>query len=64
MKIFIYSIIILAIVLIGYHSSILDFDNLLQGESAKAAVAILASICVILLMAILLISRSISRKHR
>ncbi|MDT0690850.1 hypothetical protein RM549_13715 [Salegentibacter sp. F188] len=63
MKIFIYSVIILAVILIGYHVSILDFENLLQGESAKAAAAILASICVILLMAILLVSRKISGKH-
>ena len=63
MKIFIYSVMLLALILIGYNVTILDFENLLQGESAKAAAAILASICVILLMAILLVSRKISRKH-
>lgn len=63
MKIFIYSVMILAVILIGYNVRILDFDNLLHGESANAAAAILASICVILLMAILLVSRKISRKH-
>ncbi|MDT0647134.1 hypothetical protein RM545_10585 [Zunongwangia sp. F260] len=62
MKFFIYSVIILAVILIGYHVRILDFDNLLKGESANATAAILASFCVVLLMAILLVSRKISRK--
>lgn len=63
MKFFIYSVMILAVILIGYHARILDFDNLLEGESANATAAILASVCVILLMAILLVSKKISRKN-
>ena len=63
MKILIYSIILLAIVLIGYSSTILDFNSLLEGDSAKAVMAIIASLCVIVLMVILLLSRKISRKQ-
>lgn len=63
MKILIYSIILLAIVLIGYSSTILDFNNFLEGDSAKAVVAITASLCVIILMIILLLSRKIYKKQ-
>ncbi|WP_372918856.1 hypothetical protein [Salegentibacter sp.] len=63
MKILIYSIILLAIVLIGYSSTILDFDNLLEGDSAKAVMAIVASLCVIVLMIILMLSRKIYNKQ-
>ncbi|MDT0642256.1 hypothetical protein RM553_05355 [Zunongwangia sp. F363] len=64
MKFFIYTIIALAVVLIGYNISILDFNNLLDGESGKASAAILASTCVIVLMAILLMSRTIAKKQK
>lgn len=63
MKILIYSIIFLAIVLIGYSSTILDFNSLFEGDSAKAVMAIIASLCVILLMIILLLSRKIYNKQ-
>ncbi|HSP12830.1 MAG TPA: hypothetical protein VLO29_09905 [Salegentibacter sp.] len=63
MKILIYSIILLAIVLIGYSSTILDFDNLFEEDSAKAVMAIVASLCVIVLMIILMLSRKIYKKQ-
>ncbi|MDR9455910.1 MAG: hypothetical protein RI572_00750 [Salegentibacter sp.] len=63
MKILIYSIILLAIVLIGYSSTILDFNSLFEGDSSKAVMAIIASLCVIVLMVILLLSRKISKKQ-
>lgn len=64
MKYFIYTVIFLAIVFIGISVSVLDFQNLLEGDSAKALIVILASLCVIALMAILLISRQISKKTK
>lgn len=63
MKILIYSIILLAIVLIGYSSTILNFNNFFEGDSAKAVMAIIASLCVIVLMVILLLSRKIYKKQ-
>lgn len=63
MKYFIYTIIFLALVFIGVSASVLDFQALMQGDSAKALIVILASLCVIVLMIILLVSRSISQKH-
>ena len=63
MKYFIYFIIFLAIVFIGVSVSLLDLNALLEGDSANALIVILASLCVIILMSILLVSRTISRKH-
>ncbi|WP_295180115.1 hypothetical protein [uncultured Christiangramia sp.] len=63
MKYFIYFIIFLAIVFIGVSVSSLDLNALLEGDSANALIVILASLCVIILMSILLVSRTISRKH-
>ncbi|TQI69149.1 MULTISPECIES: hypothetical protein [unclassified Christiangramia] len=63
MKYFIYFIIFLAVVFIGVSVSSLDLNALLEGDSANALIVILASLCVIILMSILLVSRTISRKH-
>lgn len=63
MKYFIYTIIFLALVFIGISATILDFNDLMSGDSANAIIVILASLCVIILMVILLISRTISQKH-
>ncbi|MFZ0489510.1 MAG: hypothetical protein WCE57_09130 [Salegentibacter sp.] len=64
MKYFLYTIILFAIALIGYNFTILDFNSLMEGNSAKALLAILGSLCVIVLMVILLISRTISEKQK
>ncbi|GAA4311653.1 hypothetical protein GCM10023115_32630 [Pontixanthobacter gangjinensis] len=63
MKYFIYTIIFLALVFIGVSASVLDFQDLMSGDSAKALIVIVASLCVIVLMAILLVSRTISKKE-
>ncbi|MFV9483706.1 hypothetical protein ACNI3T_07700 [Christiangramia sp. ASW11-125] len=63
MKYFIYFIIFLAVVFIGVSVSSLDLNALLEGDSANALIVILASLCVIILMSILLVSRTISKKH-
>lgn len=62
MKYLIYTIIALAIVLIGYNLGVLEWDNLLAGDSGKALIGILASLAVILVMIILLIARKIAKK--
>ena len=64
MKIFIYILIILSIAVIIYNSTLLDFENLLFGDSAIALIGILAATCVIVLLSILLISRKISNKSK
>ncbi|WP_417885356.1 hypothetical protein [Zunongwangia sp.] len=62
-KYLIYTIIFLAVVLIGYGITILDINHLFEDESGGALVAILAALCVIVLMSILLVSRTIAKKH-
>ncbi|MFD1094688.1 hypothetical protein [Salegentibacter chungangensis] len=64
MKFVIYTVIMLALILIGYNITIIDFDNIFQGTSAEAVIAIVASLIVIVLMIILLVSRTIAKKHR
>lgn len=64
MKYFIYLLIIIAIGLIIYNITYLDFDNLLIGDSKTALISIFSSACVVLLMTILLVSRSIQKTKR
>lgn len=64
MKIFIYVLIAVATGLIIYNSTFLDFNNLFNGESATALIGVLCASIVILLMIILLMSRSIAEKVR
>ncbi|EZH71906.1 hypothetical protein ATO12_04625 [Aquimarina atlantica] len=64
MKYFIYLLIIIATGLIIYNITYLDFDNLLIGDSKTALIGVFSSACVILLMAILLVSRNIQKKKR
>ncbi|AVR44622.1 hypothetical protein C7S20_04715 [Christiangramia fulva] len=63
MKYLIYTIIFLAVVFIGISISELDFRDLLKGDSANALIVILTSLCVIVLMGIIMVSRSIAKKH-
>lgn len=62
MKILIYTLIAMAVGLIGYNLTFLDFDDLFGDESTIALVGILSSSIVIVLMVILLMSRSIAEK--
>ncbi|KAA3622076.1 MAG: hypothetical protein DWP94_09115 [Flavobacterium sp.] len=62
MKAAIYIFIAIAAGLIIFNITKLDFDNLFEGDSQVAAISILASACVILLMVILNTSRKISGK--
>ncbi|RMA66237.1 hypothetical protein [Ulvibacter antarcticus] len=64
MKIFIYILIALAAALAIFNTTKLDFDNLFEGESSVAAIGILASGCVILLLFILLTSKKIEKKKK
>jgi hypothetical protein len=62
MKIFTYIIVALAIVLIGINVSMLDFDNLFQGDSLIALIGILAILCAIVILLIFNISKAIDNK--
>jgi len=64
MKIFTFILHIIAIALIIYNATKLDFDGLLEGESMIALITIIAALCAILLLQILRISRKIELKSR
>ncbi|KAA1247508.1 hypothetical protein [Aquimarina sp. RZ0] len=64
MKYFIYLLIIIGLGLIVYNATVLNFDNLLNGDSKTALISILASACVIVLLCILLVSREIQTKQK
>lgn len=64
MKIFIYILIAVAAVMVAYNITILNFDQLLAGDSSIAAICILCGLCAILALGILLISRSIAAKQK
>lgn len=62
MKIFSYIIYILAIILIGYNSFQLDFNNLFAGKSKVAIICIIAALCAIVLLLIFGASRKVVQK--
>ncbi|WP_405208446.1 hypothetical protein [Aquimarina sp. LLG6339-5] len=64
MKYFIYALIVVAISLIIYNATVLDFSNILQGDSKTALISILASASVVILLMILLVSRAIQQKQK
>jgi len=64
MKILIYILMAMSIGVIAYNITILDFDNLLEGNSTIALIGILAAGCVLVLLAILLTSKAIERKAK
>lgn len=64
MKIIIYILIALATGMVVFNATKLNFDHLLEGDSAVAAICILAGLCAILALGILLISRNIAAKPK
>jgi len=59
MKIFIWVLTIIAIGLIIFNATKLNFDALLTGESQTAVITIVAALCAIFLLQILRISKKI-----
>ncbi|WP_228237872.1 hypothetical protein [Allomuricauda sp. M10] len=55
-------IIILAMGLIVYNVTLVDFDNPLQGDSTIALIGIVASLCAIVLLLIFMASKKIEKK--
>ena len=62
MKYFIYILLTLAIALMIYNGTLIDFSNPLQGDSKTAVIGVLAPLCVVVLLIILLLSRTIQQK--
>ena len=64
MKIFIYTLIALALALIIFNVTLLDFDNLFEGNSLVALIGIIASLCAVCILFIFKVSKSIEEKSR
>ena len=62
MKIFTTVISIIALGLIAFNVTKLDFNNLLEGDSIIALLGIVASLCVIVLMLVFRSSKSVQDK--
>ncbi|BDW92552.1 MULTISPECIES: hypothetical protein [Flavobacteriaceae] len=55
-------IIIIALGLIAYNVTMVDFENPLKGDSTVALIGIVASLCAIILMLIFMTSKKIDNK--
>ncbi len=55
-------LIILAIGLIAYNTTIIDFENPLEGNSVIAIIGILAALCAIVLLLIFITAKKIQKK--
>jgi hypothetical protein len=64
MKYFNYIFISIAIILIAYNVTFLDFSNLIEGQSRVALIVILNGACAILLVLILSTAKKIAKKKR
>ena len=64
MKYFNYIFISIAIILIAYNVTFLDFSNLIEGKSRVALIVILTGACAILLVLILRTAKKIAKIKR
>ncbi len=55
-------LILLAIGLIAFNTTLVDFENPLQGDSLIALIGIVASLCAIVLLLIFISSKRIQKK--
>lgn len=62
MKYFTIVVTIIALALIIYNATMLNFDNLFEGQSIIALITILASLCAIVLLQVLRFSKRIDQK--
>ncbi|MCO6147259.1 hypothetical protein [Flavobacterium sp. NRK1] len=64
MKIFIYILIVLALALIVFNITLLDFNNIFRGDSLVALIGIVASLCAVCILFIFKASKNIEEKTR
>ena len=62
MKILTYIILFFAVILIGFNGMMLDFNNLLEGESLVALIGIIGTLCAVVILLIFKLSKSIEQK--
>ncbi|GGB85180.1 hypothetical protein GCM10007424_26540 [Flavobacterium suaedae] len=64
MKTFIYTLIAIAIGLIIFNITLLDFNNLFEGDSLIALIGIIASLCAVCILIIFKKAKQIEEKTR
>lgn len=64
MKYFMFAMIAIATVLLGYNVTKIDWGQPFQGDSSVALIGVLACACAILLIVILMLSKKIARKSK
>jgi len=64
MKIFTSILVILALALIVFNITLLDFNNLFEGNSAVALIGIIASFCAVCILLIFRMSKMIVEKTK
>ncbi len=62
MKFFIYTLMAIALALIIFNITLLDFNNLLEGNSLIALIGIIASLCAVCILIIFKVAKSIDEK--
>ncbi|WP_041495162.1 hypothetical protein [Nonlabens marinus] len=63
MKYIVYILMVLAISSLVFNAFKLDFSNLFVGESQIAVISVVASLCVVVLLSILLLSYKIKERQ-
>ena len=61
-KTFAVLLIVLALALIAFNATLVDFEQPFQGDSTIALIGIVASLCAIVLMLIFMTSKKIDKK--
>ncbi|RZJ73872.1 hypothetical protein [Flavobacterium sp.] len=64
MKIFTSILVVIAIVLIIFNITLLDFNNLFEGDSLVGLIGIVASFCAVCILLIFRMSRLIEEKSK
>jgi hypothetical protein len=64
MKIFSYVVIVVALALIVFNFTKVDFNNPFEGDSAVALIAIISGFCAIFLMLIFRMSKMVEEKTK
>lgn len=64
MKIFTSILVVLALALIVFNITLLDFNHLFEGDSAVALIGIIASFCAIFILLIFRMSKAIEEKTK
>ncbi len=62
MKIFTFILVFLALALIVFNITLLDFNNLFEGESMIALIGIAASLCAVFILIIFRMSKMVEEK--